>query len=317
MRKVPTNQVIRVNVPEEFYTSSSTLTPEQFTELIWNPLQQALEERKLTDKIIAVIYSCDFPIRVSTEPAMSLTGMTFVRNEIPKSAVINQGLFNSVIFAGPLSKTTGVGKTRTFADLQKEFPRSMPLPSMMLGYVQQNGNTVDEVLASLKRGVKSDRSKPRGIVYLAINDDVRSKCRAPWYEDAATEIRKNNKKSGVLMDQMMPKEEKLIGFMTGNATVPTLKATFLPGAYADHLTSYGGSFDAHGQTKISTWIRQGATATSGTVVEPYAIAAKFPNAFIFLHQQRGVTMIEAIYLATRSPLQLLVLGEPLANPWGK
>jgi len=66
---------------------------------------------------------------------------------------------------------------------------------------------------------------------------------------------------------------------------------------------------------MSTWIAQGATATSGTVCEPYTNPVKIPNAYVFLHQQKGLTMIESIYLSLRYPLQQLIIGEPLANPY--
>ena len=317
MRKIPAHHVITVNVPREFYEIKSSLAPDEFTKMIWEPVQRTLEERKLSDKILALIYSCDFPIRIEATPPLSITGITFLRNSVPPGAPWDYGRYESVIFAGPKTEKQSVRDSKSFAAIKALFPVSMPLPSMMLGYVQERGNTVEEVLECLQRGVKSDKSAPRGIVYLAMNEDVRSLCRQWQFPEAANRIRMFNKNVGVLNDKMLPNGEKLIGFMVGSAVPKPLKATFQHGAYADHLTSFAGAFDVHAQVKMSTWITQGATATSGTVTEPFAVAAKFPDAYLFLHQQHGLTMIESIYLSTLCPLQLLPLGEPLANPWKK
>ena len=44
--------------------------------------------------------------------------------------------------------------------------------------------------------------------------------------------------------------------MTGWAdpAVDTTTLTFLPGTFADHLTSYAATFDTSSQTKMSRWI---------------------------------------------------------------
>ena len=130
-------------------------------------------------------------------------------------------------------------------------------------------------------------------------------------------IQEENDTIAVTISPSYPNGQQLVGFMTGIANLGVLNSTFLPGAYADHATSFAGTFDYPSQTKMSTWIGQGATATSGTICEPYAGSAKFPSAYTFLHQQKGLTMIESIYLSVQRPLQLLIIGEPLANPYKK
>jgi len=90
---------------------------------------------------------------------------------------------------------------------------------------------------------------------------------------------------------------------------------FAPGAFADHLTSWGASFEQGGQAKVTEWLKNGAAFTAGTVTEPMAIWTKFPHACLFTHYMAGCSAIEALYLSVLSPLQLLPLGDPLANPW--
>jgi hypothetical protein len=105
--------------------------------------------------------------------------------------------------------------------------------------------------------------------------------------------------------------------MTGAAEVDTGQGnTFLPGAIAEHLTSVAGAFDQAHQTKVSAWIEAGACASAGTVVEPMSIWTKFPDARLFVYYASGCTAIESFYQSVRCPLQLLVLGDPLACPWG-
>jgi len=90
---------------------------------------------------------------------------------------------------------------------------------------------------------------------------------------------------------------------------------FLPGAMAEHLTSFGAAFESGGQTKITEWIRAGATASAGTVTEPLALWTKFPHARFHAHSAAGCTILESFYQSIRCPLQILPLGEPLAAPW--
>ena len=46
----------------------------------------------------------------------------------------------------------------------------MPLPSMALGYMGEKGNTQDEILSCLRRGVASDGTHPSGTVYFVAPD---------------------------------------------------------------------------------------------------------------------------------------------------
>jgi hypothetical protein len=68
--------------------------------------------------------------------------------------------------------------------------------------------------------------------------------------------------------------------MTGIADFdwPASGSTVVPGAICENLTSFGGIFTpAAGQTPLSEFLRAGAAGSSGTVIEPYAIQAKFPT----------------------------------------
>ena len=343
MRNIPPENIVTVHIPASYYTSTadwtSNLTPAEFTDMIWTPVINTLTQRGIYDKMLALVYSCDFPIRIlftdrqnlvndfaNSQSSLSLTGITFLRNKInPNLAQGGMGSFNSIyynspLFAGPANTASNalIKSSLSFATLQNIITEEMPLPSMMLGYTQNKGNTTNEILSCLQRGVASDYTNPTGVVYLAKTSDIyRSPPRHVYFERAATMILEANGNIGVTNDFSSPIGEQLVGYMTGIPNISPLNATFLPGAFADHLTSFAGAFDRYSQTKMSTWIAQGATATSGTVCEPYPVWEKFPNAYVFLHQQKGLTLIESIYLSIKWPLQQLIIGEPLANPYKK
>ena len=96
----------------------------------------------------------------------------------------------------------------------------------------------------------------------------------------------------------------LAGLFAGAVSVPAPPDGFVPGAYADHMTSYAAAFDRPSQMKATEWLKRGAAFTSGTVAEPLAVWKKFPSA-----------TLEALFLATACPLQLQPLGDPLCAPW--
>ena len=55
----------------------------------------------------------------------------------------------------------------------------------------------------------------------------------------------------------------------------------------------------------------------GPVFEPYNLPFKFPHAMMYGFYASGVSAIEAFYLSIRSPYQVLILGDPLAQPFAQ
>jgi len=92
---------------------------------------------------------------------------------------------------------------------------------------------------------------------------------------------------------------------------------YLPGAVADHLTSFGGKLtDAKGQMSILRWLEAGATASYGTVVEPCNFTEKFPDPRpLYSHYYRGQTLLGAYWKSVLQPGEGVFVGEPLASPW--
>jgi len=93
--------------------------------------------------------------------------------------------------------------------------------------------------------------------------------------------------------------------------------SYLPGAVADSLTSFGGVLpDALGQMPITDWIKAGLTASYGTVEEPCNYTEKFPRATVLVNRYRqGDVLLEAYWKSVQWPGSGLFVGEPLAHPW--
>jgi hypothetical protein len=120
--------------------------------------------------------------------------------------------------------------------------------------------------------------------------------------------------------QELTQQADLLFYFTGLAKVPQAASNhFLPGAVADHLTSFGGYLPgAKGQMPATDWLVAGATGSYGTVEEPCNHTEKFPRASVLIdHYVRGATLIEAYWKSVAMPGQGLFVGEPLARPWAQ
>jgi uncharacterized protein (TIGR03790 family) len=313
-RRVPECNLVLITLPEGS-VSELAIGLKAFRKHILSPALEATQERGIDGHILAWAYSTDFPTRVSVPQGVSLLGATFVRGELPATEAILKAEYRSPLFAGP-ERTKGVrSSSQTFGRAARLLGDDMPLPSMMLGFTGEHGNTIDEVRGALWRGVESDATSPTGTVYLVRTGDVRSRARQWQYGGAKRELALEGV-SAVVTDAFPAGKKDVLGLMTGSAAVKAeTVGAFVPGAMADHLTSYAGAFHVAGQSKMSVWIRAGATLTAGTVVEPRALYLKFPTARFYFYYAKGCTAIESFFLSLGSPLQILLLGDPLAAPW--
>lgn len=94
---------------------------------------------------------------------------------------------------------------------------------------------------------------------------------------------------------------------------------WLPGALADHLTSFGGLLRGSGeQMSAMDWLDAGATASYGSVSEPCNHVQKFPHPQVLLARYlQGATALEAYWSSVAWPAQGVLIGEPLAAPFAR
>lgn len=186
-------------------------------------------------------------------------------------------------------------------------------PTMMLA-----GKSTASVLALIERGVKSDGTMPDGAAYLVKTSDKARNVRfrlfarllaRPFFPIDLEYVEANHIRN----------KRDVLFYFTGIKRVRNLGTLdFLPGAAADHLTSYGGVLSGRGdQMSALEWLEAGATGSYGTVVEPCNILGKFPDPSIMIPRYvQGETLLEAYWKSTAMPGQGVFVGEPLARPFG-
>ena len=306
-----------LDLPESKTSGRFECSPEEFKTLIYDPAQAQLKERGLDEQILAWAYSVDFPIRivtaVSDRQQMSIMGLTFLRGEVPDLRAMETGKIISPLFAGPGPKGTQKLPSRSFSLFKAGMKDKFPLPSMMLGYTGPNGNTIETVVECMKRGVLARRTpKTAPVLYVKTEDAKRSAPREWQYDDALAEMTARGRTAQIVTNSVAAKEG-LLGVMTGDAEIdPASFGTFAPGAMAEHLTSWSAEFQK-GQSKCTDWLRAGATVTAGMVTEPYNHWIKFPHARFYGHYVAGCTAMESFYQSIASPVQVLLLGDPLSQ----
>jgi hypothetical protein len=198
------------------------------------------------------------------------------------------------------------------------------LLGFQLGYSGERGNSPEETIAMIDRSVRSDGTHPQGTFYFMRNGDVRSTTRSPYFQTAIDGLQRLGGK-GEIVDGLLPDgKHDVLGLLAGSSNLDIAGAdlTLLPGAWADHVTSFAATFDEGGQTKLSPWIPKGASGSMGTVEEPCVFQSsdgyyeKFPHPRITTFYYAGLSLGEALFRSTPfAPFQALFYGDPLTRPF--
>jgi len=193
------------------------------------------------------------------------------------------------------------------------------LLSSVLAVAGKKQSTLKASLDRLKSSVIADGTAPKGNVYFADHKDARSRTRKNQFSFAAAELKSLGRSASIGSAVYPTNDRQVIGVTMGSPKPkwPASKSTFLPGAICDNFTSYGAWWEKTGQTQISEFLDAGAAGASGTVYEPYTIAAKIPSARWHAHYARGTTLAESFFQSVTGPFQLLLVGDPLCCPFGK
>ena len=184
-------------------------------------------------------------------------------------------------------------------------------PAMLLA-----GNTLEEVKRLIDRGIESDYSYPDRTGYLLNTKDSHRTVRAAFFNDTLKALGDAFHLERLDADSIIGKQDVLFYF-TGAQRIKDLPSLhFIPGAVANHLTSFGGELDGNDQMSSLRWLEAGATGSFGTVVEPCNHLQKFPiPPVVIWHYAEGATLIEAYWKSVAWPGEGLFIGEPLARPF--
>jgi len=176
--------------------------------------------------------------------------------------------------------------------------------------------TIEDAKALIDRGVKSDGSQPKGTAYLVSTTDKSRDVRNAGYHQVDKLQTRGVRVRRIVRDELRDVADVLFYFI-GKERIRGLETLgFLPGAIADHVTSFGGEMPKSGQMSALRWLEAGATGSYGTVVEPCALPGKFPiPALVIGRYLAGETLIEAYWKSVLMPGQGIFIGEPLAAPF--
>jgi hypothetical protein len=335
LRKIPSVNVLYL----DWKGSLESDTADNFRDKILVPALAAIDERQLALQIDYIVYSSDFPWRLALEPAFpgeefpapfkgpaSITGTTYLLSlALAKNRDIVSPDSNWYV---PGPRGLNEGRCTQLANVPSRGFRSRYLwdpqgnitdtkaggrrymLSTMLGVTQGRGNTVDEIIAYLRRSAAADGKRPQGTIYFMWNKDIRSATRDKCFDSVAAQINTIGVRAKVQQGRLPDGAKDVTGLMVGAADFDVVKSgiAIRPGAICEHLTSAGGVlFDQKFQTPLSDFLRQGAAGASGTIAEPYAIQAKFPLPSLQLHYARGCSLAEAFYQSISGPYQILIV----------
>ncbi len=191
--------------------------------------------------------------------------------------------------------------------------------AFVLGYTGLRGNSPEELLGLVNRSAAADATFPDGTFYLMNNtSDPARNVRSSQYGGAETRIKEAGGAAQILAGALPTGRHDCLGIVSGfaNNDPGTTDLTLTPGAFCDHLTSYAAHFDAGQQTKVSAWIKKGASGSFGTVEEPCNQVGKFPRANMHATYRAGLSLGESTFRSVfYYPFQGLPYGDPITRPW--
>jgi uncharacterized protein (TIGR03790 family) len=299
-RAIPSENVLKIN-----WSGGKTVwTDAEFTQHLWTPLMDMLAARNLSNQINLVVLSMDLPFATDV-----ITGGTTNRNST-----------TSVLFYGAKSSAAGSTElTNRYARSERPFfqVRSNGVPALHFLSTQLTAGSLAQARQLVDQGVQSDGRFPLNPVLLAKSSDPNRNLRHFDFDNAIFNSRVLGFDNLVRTNSDSPQNATgLLGYQTGLAQYQVSPNSFVPGAIADSMTSFGGIiFGANGQTSLLEFIHAGASGSYGTVAEPLSDVQKFPNPMVYYYQSRGFNLAEAYYQSLGIPYQGLIVGEPLATPF--
>jgi uncharacterized protein (TIGR03790 family) len=310
-RQVPPQNVFRMTT---WTGGPISWTKANFESHLLNPLLSALANRRLTNQIDYVVLAMDIPYRVTETNGVNSTTAALFYGFKPDPAPPGPGY--------PRSCSLPLGSSNAFAASEGVFRATPPGTSGGNAFLTTmiTATNLARAKAIIDAGVTSDGTFPTQLVYLAKSTDFSRNIRYASQDNTVFDARvlgdfsilRTNAGSpyGLLTSR---------GYQSGHYAFSILPGSFVPGAMADNLTSFGGYLfeDNSSQSTLLAFLNAGAAISYGTVVEPCGYLEKFPSPQAYFYQARGFSLAESYYLSVTNPYQGLIVGEPLGAPFAR
>lgn len=305
---IPAHHVCRLGLA----TNLISITSNEFRSLLLDPIRARIAAENLADQIDFLVLCQDFPTRV--------------RNVEGVGAALFYGFKNA-----PAYNEGGIGCNLP-NDVSNAYFRAERAFRSAAGWNSTNGfiafhligSDLDTAKAVAARGAAAQASFPAAAIYLYMLGSQYRSVRERLYSNAQFSF---TALPGLPVPCVLGPhythlsgKTNVVGYQDGYGYIETFERTnnvWLPGAFADHLTSCAGMVPdpCFGQSTVLDWLDIGATASYGTVAEPCNYLEKFPDPLMAFYYARGFTVGEAYAMSVAAPYQGLFAGDPLAAPF--
>ena len=306
-RGVPPQNLLRIN----WTGDNINWTRSDFETNLFNPLVAVLANRGLINQVDYVVLSMDIPYRVTDGSAPPAAGVNATTSALFYGFKSDQGQSSCGLPSGT---------TNWYAGSEGIFRQTPPISATSNAWLVMmlTSTNLAQAKVVVDCGVTSDYTFPTQTVMLAKSPvDRLRRVRLYVFDNAVLNVRLRGNMAIARTNADTPLGMgTLLGYEGGDQVVSLAAGIFAPGAMADNLTSYSGFlFENVGHTTAMDFLNSGATASYGTIVEPCAYLAKFPNAQNYFYQARGFSVAESYYMSVTNPYQGVLVGEPLAAPF--
>ncbi len=307
-RGVPPQNLLRINWPG----GNTNWTKVEFDSLLRAPLNSMLASRGLSNQIEYVVLCMDLPYRV-------IDTSSAVANDVNATTAALFYGFKPNPSNSYAECSLASGSTSAYAASEGIFRQTPPINAGSNSWltILLTATNLAKAKALVDLGRASDSTFPTQTVFLAKSTDSVRNLRHLQADNAILNTRLRGNPRVVLTNASTPAGLGLmLGLQTGVQIFGMPALTVSPGAMMDNLTSFGGFlFEYSEHTTALDFINQGATASYGTVIEPCAYEAKFPDPQNYFYQARGFSVAESYYQSVANPYQGILVGEPLAAPF--
>ena len=309
-RCVPPQNLLRIN----WTGGNTTWAQSDFETCLLNPLVAMLSSRGLTNQVDYVVLSMDIPYQVTAADGINSTTTALFYGFKTDDCTSNCP-------AGVPGCNLPAASSNAYAASEGIFRQTPPIAAGSNSWLVTmiTSSNLAQAQAIIDRGAASDGAFPTQTVWLAKSSDVFRNIRYLEFDNTIFDARVAGDFSIARTNLDSPYGlTNLPGYQTGLMQFNILSNSFVPGAIADSLTSYGGLlYENSGQTSLLAFMNAGASGSYGTVTEPCAYLQKYPSPQDYFYQARGFSLAECYYQSVVNPYQGLMVAEPLAAPFAR